>query len=94
MFFDSFQNPHQPLLRNNQGIAIHQKKTIHILHILGRKKDIAQDGTVILDPKTLVLIGAAKGTLIMRATESYLQQDAVRLAGRPDASPFIVHAFI
>lgn len=42
----------------------------------------------------LVLIGTAKGALIMGTTQGYLKENAICLAGRPDTCPFIMHTFI
>jgi hypothetical protein len=64
------------------------------LHVSGGKKDVAQDDLVVLDPEALVAIGAAKGAAVMGATQRDLKEDAVRLARRPDAIPFIMHTFI
>jgi hypothetical protein len=65
MFFDTFQDPNQPLLRNNQGIAIHQKEAILLLHMSSRKKDVAQNNLVIFDLEALIRIRSAKRAFVM-----------------------------
>ena len=35
MLFDPLQDPHQPWLGNDQGIAIHQKEAVLVLHVPG-----------------------------------------------------------
>jgi len=56
--------------------------------------DVAQDDLVILDSEAFVEIGTAKGATVMGTTEGHLQKDAVRLTGRPDARPLVMHAFL
>jgi hypothetical protein len=65
VLFDVFQYPDQPLLGNNQGIAIHQKQAILVLHMSSRKKDVAKNNLVILDLEALVRIRTAKRAFVM-----------------------------
>jgi hypothetical protein len=94
MLVDPVDDPHQALLRNDEGIAVHEEHFVLALHILGGEKNVAQDNAVILDGESLVLVSPAKAALVVAAAEGYLEEDAVGFAGRPDAHPFVMHAFI
>ena len=41
MLFDPLQDAHQSSLGNDQGIAVHQKEAVLLLHVSGGIKDIA-----------------------------------------------------
>ena len=86
------KDTHQPFLGNDQGIAVHQKEAVLMRHVPCGKKDVAEDDAILLDPEALVRIRSAKGTAVMGTAQGDLQQDAVGLAGRPDAISFIMHA--
>ena len=60
-------------------------------HVSGGKEDISQNHTVIFDPESLACKSSAKGAFVMGTPHCYLEKDTVRLAGRPDAIPLVMH---
>jgi hypothetical protein len=93
MLLDPVENPHEPLLGNDQSVAVHEENLVLTLHVLGSEKNVAQNNLVILDGEALILVSAAKSALVVRASQGHLEQNAVRLAGRPDTHSFVMHAF-
>ncbi len=92
MLLDTIEDPHEPFLGDDDGIPIHKEDPFYSLHIFRGKEDVGQNGVVILDPEPLLLIGPAEGTPVMGTPYGYLEQDAVGLAGWPNAVPLVVHA--
>jgi hypothetical protein len=81
-------------LGNDEGVTVHEEDAVLSSHVLGCEPNVTRYNLVILDGEPFVLVGAAKRALIMRTAQGDLQQDAVGLAGRPDAIPLVVHAFV
>jgi hypothetical protein len=62
------------LLRYNQGVAVHQKNPSEKTEVGGSVIDIRIDYGVLFYRKPLVLIGAAKGALVVGTPEGNLKQ--------------------
>ena len=60
--------------------------------VTGGIVEIVIDGSRIFKAKWLTFISAAKGTTVMRASHGHLQDNTVRLAGRPNDGTLIIHS--
>jgi hypothetical protein len=90
---DPVEDPHESLLRNDEGISVHKKDPVLPFHVLGGEQNVTQNDLIILDLESLVFVRTAKGALIMGTTQGDLKQDTIGFAGGSDTIPFIMHSF-
>jgi len=80
-------------LGDYQHIAITEKHPALPPTVRGGKSNIFHDDFIGLYAESLPSVCSAESALVAGAPHGYLQQNAVRLAGRPDDVALIVHKF-
>jgi hypothetical protein len=79
-------------LGDYQCIAIHEEEAMLVVHVLGGKQDVGQNGIVILDGKALVFVRSTKSALVVRTPKCHLQEYTHCFAWGPNDSSFVVHS--
>jgi hypothetical protein len=79
-------------LGDYQGIAIHEEEAMLVVHVLGGKQDVGQNGIVILDGKALVFVRSTKSALVVRTPKCHLQKYTHCFTWGPNDSSFVVHS--
>ena len=86
-----FQQCRQLRLRQDQNITVRQEHPPQERQVFGGVPDVRIDNGLVLETKTLAFVRTAKGAFIVGTSHRHLDENALRLAGRPNDVPFVMH---